>query len=279
MPVELVDICCNFTHDAFRKDEQAVLDRALRAGVTTLLVTGSSASESKYCIELATRYAQHLYATVGVHPHLSNDWVPGTLAELRNLANHDKVKAIGETGLDYNRNYSPRNAQRLAFEQQIALATELGLPLFVHERDAHDDLLAILGPSRDELGAIVVHCFTGTDRQLDAYLAMDLHIGITGWICDERRGLQLQELVKRIPLDRLMIETDAPYLLPRDLRPQPKGRRNEPAFLPHILNTVARCMALPAETLARTTTATARKFYRLDNSIQEEDDVFERKNR
>lgn len=261
---ELIDICFNFTHDTFRRDEQAVLDRALQAGVRTLLVTGASASESKYCIELATRYAPQLYATVGVHPHLAKDWGPDTLGELRELAGHEKVKAIGETGLDYNRNYSPRNAQRVAFEQQISLAAELGLPLFVHERDAHDDLLAILRPRREQLDAIVLHCFTGTERQLEAYLAMDLHIGITGWICDERRGSQLQGLVKRIPLDRLMIETDAPYLVPRDLRPQPKGRRNEPAFLPHILNTVAKCMALPVGSLAHTTTATARKFYRLD---------------
>ena len=197
MPVELFDICFNFTHDSFRKDEQAVLDRALDAGVKTLMVTGSSASESKQCIELANRYSQHLYATVGVHPHLSKTWEPDTLDELRYLAGHEKVKAIGETGLDYNRDYSPRSAQRLAFEQQISLAVELKLPLFLHERDAHEDFIAILKPYRDALGDVVLHCFTGTDRQLDAYLAMDLHIGITGWICDDRRGLHLQELVKK----------------------------------------------------------------------------------
>ena len=227
------------------------------------MVTGSSASESKQCIELAERFSQHLYATVGVHPHLSNAWEPGTLDELRNLASHEKVKAIGEAGLDYNRNYSPRTAQRHAFEQQISLAIELNMPLFLHERDAHEDFIAILKPYRDALGDVVLHCFTGTDRHLDAYLAMDLHIGITGWICDERRGLHLQQLVARIPLDRLMIETDAPYLVPRDLRPKPKGRRNEPSFLPHILATLARCMALPAETIALSTTRNARKFYRL----------------
>ncbi len=280
MPVELVDICFNFTHDSFRRDEQEVLERALQAGVTTLMVTGSSAAESAYCIELTDRYAPYLYATVGVHPHLSKDWGPDTLAELRKLASHEKVKAIGETGLDYNRNYSPRAVQRLAFERQISLAGELKLPLFLHERDAHDDFLAILKPYRRELGDIVVHCFTGSERQLDAYLDMDLHIGITGWICDERRGLHLQELVKRIPLNRMMIETDAPYLVPRDLRPQPKGRRNEPAFLPHIVNTLARCMALPAETVAYSTTMTARKFYRLKqyNPIAEEENVLKRKN-
>jgi TatD DNase family protein len=267
MKVELIDICFNFTHDAFRHDEQAVLARAIDAGVNTLMVTGSSVQESRYCVELAERYSQHLYATVGIHPHLSKDWTHDTLKQLCMMAQQEPVKAIGESGLDFNRDYSPRSAQRFAFEQQIKLACELGLPLFLHERDAHDDFIRILSPYRDKLSDVVIHCFTGTAEQLERYLDLDLHIGITGWICDERRGLHLQQLVRQIPLNRLMIETDAPYLVPRDLRPRPKGRRNEPSFLPHILNTVARCLDLDIETVASSTTNNARRFFRLETGL------------
>lgn len=264
MPHELVDICFNFTHSAFRRDEAAVLERAVSAGVGTLLVTGSSVEESRLGITLARRYPEHLYATVGVHPHLARDWGPNSYTRLRKLAAHERVRAIGEAGLDYNRDYSPRPAQRHAFIQQMRLAAELGLPLFLHERDAHDEFAALLSEYRDALGPVVVHCFTGEREQLERYLDLDLHIGITGWICDERRGRHLCELLKRIPRGRLMLETDAPYLVPRDLRPQPRDRRNEPAFLPHILNTVASCLGREAGRVAEETTRTAREFFSLD---------------
>ena len=198
-----------------------------------------------------------------MYTHLSREWRPDTQRRLRELAQHPRVRAIGEAGLDYNRNFSPHEDQRYAFERQMELACELDLPLFLHERDAHEEFTALLRQFRDDLTAVVVHCFTGNEDQLVTYLEMDLHIGITGWICDERRGVHLRELVKRIPPDRLMIETDAPYLVPRDLRPQPKARRNEPAFLPHIVKTVARALDQDPASVAQTTTATARRFYGL----------------
>ncbi len=265
MTVELVDICFNFTHSSFRKDEQWVLQRAYDVGVTTLMVTGSTLAGSRHGIELAEHNPEHLYATVGMHPHLAKDWTPNSLSELRNLAKHERVKAIGEAGLDYNRNYSPRQVQRFAFKQQIELACDLDMPLFVHERDAHKDLYNLLRQYRNDLIDVIIHCFTGTVEQLEAYLEMDFHIGITGWICDERRGQHLHDIIKRIPLSRLMIETDAPYLVPRDLKPQPKGRRKEPAYLPHILETVAKHLNLPAEIIANYTTANARRFFRLND--------------
>ncbi len=262
--MELVDICFNFTHKSFRKDEAEVIDRAVEAGVTTMIVTGSSLPESARGLELVARHPRHLYATVGVHPHLARTWEAGTSeVRLRELAAAPKVCAIGETGLDYNRNYSDPKDQRQAFESQLTVAAELGLPVFLHERDAHEDFLAILSTVRADLVDAVVHCFTGTAAQLDAYLALDCHIGITGWICDERRGTHLRELVARIPPNRLMIETDAPYLLPRDLEPRPRDRRNEPAFLPHILHAVARYAGRPTETVAAQTTETARRFFRI----------------
>ncbi|MEA3412985.1 MAG: TatD family hydrolase [Pseudomonadota bacterium] len=263
MTPSLVDICFNFTHSSFRQDEAEVLARAVAAGVETLMVTGSSVEESARCVELAERYPDHLYATVGVHPHLSVEWNASSEAALERMAAHPKVRAIGETGLDYNRDYSPRSAQRHAFTRQAALAVDLGMPLFLHQRDAHADFMSILQEYRDALGNVVVHCFTGSARELEDYLEADLHIGITGWICDERRGRHLHDLVGMIPLNRLMVETDAPYLLPRDLKPSPRGRRNEPSFLPHILQGLAGHLERSPAEIAAATTRTAMTFYGL----------------
>src|SRR5262249_4358658 len=148
----------------------------------------------------------------------------------------ERVRAVGECGLDFNRDFSPRPVQERWFAAQLALAAALDKPVFLHERDAHARFVAILKEAPPVRG--VVHCFTGTRAELDVYLEMGLHIGITGWICDERRGAGLAALVRHVPLDRLLVETDAPFLVPRDLRPRPA--HNEPAFLPHIAQTVAR---------------------------------------
>jgi TatD DNase family protein len=155
------------------------------------------------------------------------------------LASFPQVVAIGECGLDYDRDFSPRDQQRAAFESQLELAAELRKPVFLHQRSAHDDFARMLQNARPRLAGGVVHCFTGDERELDCYLELGLCIGITGFICDERRGMHLQRLVRRIPPERLMIETDAPFLLPRDLA-SVRGRRNEPAYLPHVAKSVAR---------------------------------------
>ncbi len=261
--MSLIDICFNFTHESFRKDEKEILDRAVAADVRTMIVTGSSISESKESIKLAEKYPDQLIATAGVHPHLATEWKQGSSEELLEMADHPKIVAIGECGLDYNRDFSPRQQQREAFTQQLEVAIGSGLPVFCHERDAHDDFLAILREYRQHLKQVVVHCFTGLQNQLEAYLELDAHIGITGWICDERRGYHLREFIHIIPDNRLMLETDAPYLLPRDLKPKPKGRRNEPALLPHICEAVAQSRNQSTEHVADCTTATATSFYQL----------------
>ena len=186
---------------------------------------------------------------------------------MRALAVHSEVVAIGETGLDFNRDFSPRPQQELAFEAQLALAAELNMPVFMHERDAHVRFVQILRAYRDRLPRAVIHCFTGSETELRNYLDLDLHVGVTGWICDERRGEHLRNLVSSIPANRLMLETDAPYLLPRDLSPKPKSRRNEPGYLPHILATVARCRDEHPEDLAASSTATARAFFDLPGPV------------
>ncbi|AFH65640.1 TatD family hydrolase [Paenibacillus caseinilyticus] len=258
---ELIDIGVNLTHRSFHADREEVIARALAAGVSVQVLTGTSLRSSTEAARLAARYPGQLYATAGIHPHDAKGCDDTTIPRLRELAALPQVTAIGECGLDYNRDFSPRDVQRRWFEEQLGLAAETGLPLFLHEREAHADFAALLRQHRAYIGRAVVHCFTGTAYELHKYLDMGLYIGITGWICDERRGKHLRELVKRIPLERLMLETDAPFLTPRDLSPKPKDGRNEPAFLPHILQTVAACMGKPAEEVAEATTRTARTFF------------------
>ena len=260
---DLVDIGINLTHRSFDHDRDEVIARAARAGVATLIVTGTSVAESKRAADLA-RTRPACFATAGVHPHHAAECDGGTIDALRALAADPRVVAIGECGLDFNRNFSPPAAQERWFEAQLALAAEVRLPVFLHERDAADRMLAILAAHRPSLVGGVVHCFTGTSATAERYLALGLHIGITGWICDERRGASLVEAVRAIPLDRMMIETDGPFLLPRTLPPEVlKARRNEPAFLPEVVTAIARATGRDASEIATKTTRTARQFFRL----------------
>jgi len=260
--MQLFDIGANLTHAAFSQDLAQTVARAREAGVTRIMVTGTTVDETMAAIRIAEEL--DLRASAGVHPHLARDCGPQTIPALRELAKHPRIVAIGECGLDFNRNYSRHPDQEKWFVAQLELGLELGLPLFLHSRVAHPRFYEILKHHRVEQA--VAHCFTGEKAELHAYLELGLYIGITGWICDERRGRHLLDLVKEIPGDRLVIETDAPYLTPRDLEPQPKARRNEPAFLPHIARTVARALGRPVEEIAAQTTRNALRFFRLDES-------------
>jgi len=255
MPAALLDIGINLTHESYRSDLAAVMERAAHAGVTRMIVTGSSIASTREALALVHLHPNVLRCTAGVHPHHASDLDEAQLRELAGLATANDVVAVGECGLDYFRNFSPREAQLDAFRAQLALARELGKPVFLHQRDAHDDFLAVMHEFRDLAG--VAHCFTAGPEEARAYLDLGLHIGITGWICDERRGLHLREVVRMVPADRLLIETDGPYLLPRDLRPKPESRRNEPAYLPHILSAIAAARGETADSLAERTTQNA----------------------
>ncbi|MEO8808759.1 MAG: TatD family hydrolase [Rhodanobacter sp.] len=261
--MQLLDIGANLTHESFRHDVAAVLQRALAHGVDRIIVTGASREGSQDALSLARAHAGCLFATAGVHPHHAIDYDDATDALLRELAQDPLVRAVGETGLDYHRNYSPPDVQLQVFERQLQIAVDLQLPLFLHQRDAHADFIALLKRYRDKVPAAVVHCFTDTGEALRDYLALDCHIGITGWICDERRGVHLRELVREIPANRLMIETDAPYLLPRTVRPQPPHRRNEPMYLKHICEEIARDRGESAHVTAANSTAAAQAFFKL----------------
>lgn len=270
----MIDIGANLAHDSFDLDRDAVLARARDAGVGLIVVTGSSLESAQRAVELADQYPGQLYATAGLHPHHASEWSLTHAERLRALAQHPRCVSLGECGLDYFRDLSPRADQQRAFVAQLELAAELRKPLFLHQRDAHADFLAILREYRSRLGGVVVHCFTDTRAALNDYLALDCHIGITGWICDERRGRHLLEAVTDIPADRLMVETDAPYLLPRTApKPVPAGpkggiegtasRRNEPAFLPWVVRAIAAARKEEFESVAAATTTTARAFFNL----------------
>ena len=261
--MQLIDIGVNLTHESFSHDLPEVLQRATAAGVHRMVVTGTTVEATREALALHARYPDRLYATAGLHPHHASEFDPALRDALRELAQQPGVVALGECGLDYYRNYSPREAQLAAFAGQLELAVELGLPAFLHQRDAHADFMAVLRDYLPRLNGGVAHCFTGQAHELDDCLAAGLHIGITGWICDERRGQHLLPMMPRIPAGRLMIETDAPYLLPRSLQPRPATRRNEPAFLPEVAATVAHARAESIATLAASTTATASAFFGL----------------
>jgi TatD DNase family protein len=259
----LIDIGINLAHDSYDHDRNEVLARAAAAGVVQMVITGSSSASTRVAIELARSHSGTLFATAGVHPHHAADLTAELLAELEDLGRQGEVVAIGECGLDYFRNFSPPPVQRAAFHRQLELASRVGKPVFLHERDAHEDFVAIVREHRAELVGGVAHCFTGTRPQLMRYLELDLAIGITGWICDERRGAHLVPLMKEIPADRLLLETDGPYLLPRNLEPKPAGRRNEPAYLPHVARAVAAARGEPVQSLAESSTAASRKLFRI----------------
>ncbi len=261
--MHLIDIGANLTHDSFAGDRAAVIARAAQAHVVQMIVTGASGASTREALDLARSHPGQLFATAGVHPHHATELDQALAAELERAAAHPEVVAIGECGLDYYRDYSPREIQRRAFERQLELAARIGKPVFLHQRDAHGDFVAILREHRRRLTGAVAHCFTGTREELAACLELDLAIGITGWICDERRGTHLLPLVREIPATRLMVETDAPYLLPRDLRPRPPTRRNEPMWLPHVAQALATARGEPLEQLAQSTTSAARALFRL----------------
>ena len=260
----MIDIGVNLAHAAFDKDRDAVVQRAKAAGVAAMIVTGTSVAASRAALALADPSAG-LYATAGVHPHDAAKASGGWLDELAALAAHPAVVAIGETGLDYHRRYSPAADQRRVFRAQVELAAATGKPLFVHDRDSGGETLSILAEFSGDLGNCVIHCFTGSAAELAAYLGAGYSIGITGWICDERRGGELAELAPRIPAECLLIETDAPFLLPRTLRPRPPSGRNEPAFLAHVAARLAACRGEDAAALAELTHRNAQRFFALDD--------------
>jgi TatD DNase family protein len=258
----LCDIGINLAHDSFDQDREAVIQRAAEVGVTRMVITGSSLASTRAAIALVQQHSSSMRCTAGIHPHHASELDTTQLQAFDALARQPEVVAVGECGLDYFRNFSPREAQLDAFAKQLELAATVGKPVFLHQRDAHDDFMNVLRRYRERLAGGVAHCFTAGMDEAREYLDLDLYLGITGWICDERRGHHLREVVKHIPAERLLIETDAPYLLPRDLKPKPQSRRNEPMYLPHVLAAIAEARGESIEKLAEITTHNALTLFR-----------------
>ncbi|MGH8134890.1 MAG: TatD family hydrolase [Steroidobacteraceae bacterium] len=262
-PPALVDIGINLAHASYDRDRAEVIARAEAAGVVAMIVTGSTLADSARALALCREWPGLLRATAGVHPHHASGFRESDRAALADLYADPMTVAAGECGLDYYRNYSPPAEQRRAFAWQLDLAARHALPVFLHQREAHADFMAMLREQPELLKRALLHCFTGDAAELDDCLQAGLAIGVTGWICDERRGQALRAAVGRIPDDRLMLETDGPYLLPRTLNPKPAHRRNEPMYLPVILEAVAACRGQPPDHVALQTTANARTFFGL----------------
>jgi TatD DNase family protein len=260
----MIDIGANLTNRSFADDLDAVLERAWLNGVERIVVTGTDAASSERAIGLCARMPARLYCTVGVHPHDAAHVGDGWLDSLERMSAAASVRAIGECGLDFNRNYSPHDVQHRVFDAQLELAGRLRLPIFVHDRDSSSAVAEHLRRHRARLRDAIVHCFTGDAPSLQAYLDLDCHIGITGWICDERRGLELASIAARIPDDRLLIETDAPFLLPRTISPRPASRRNEPANLVWVARRLAEVRNQTIEHVRATTAANARRVFAID---------------
>lgn len=259
----MFDIGVNLTSSQFSRDRDEVVARAFATGLQGMLITGTNPEESE-AAQLLTQHYEHCWSTAGVHPHDSSRWTPEVAATLRRLLNLPGVVAVGECGLDFNRNFSTPQEQETAFSAQLALAAELNKPVFLHCREAHERFITLLKPWLDKLPGAVLHCFTGTREELEECLAHGLYIGITGWVCDERRGLELRELLPLIPAERLLLETDAPWLLPRDLSPKPSSRRNEPAHLSHILQRIAHWRGEEAQALSEVTDRNAKTVFGID---------------
>ena len=258
----LADIGINLTNSRFDNDRDEVIKRSIQANVTKLLITGTCEKSSEQALEVCQQFPHILSSTVGVHPHDADNVSEQYLDKLRDLAKSPFAKAIGECGLDFNRNFSTPDNQQRVFQAQVKLAAELAKPLFLHQRDAFEPWLNILVPYIDKVPAMVTHCFTGNKEQLVKCLDLGMYVGITGWLCDKKRGQNLRDIVKYIPLDRLMVETDGPYLTPQNIKPKPKSSRNEPAYLPFIIDMLEQCTGHSKQAL-------------IDNSYQNSKKVFQ----
>ena len=230
------DAGVNLFSRQFEADRPQLVMQAQQAGVVEQLLISSDLAETVLNIEFASHWPG-LYCSAGVHPHQAAAVSPDWLQQLQQLLNQPAVVAVGECGLDFDRMFSPQQQQIDVFSAQLTLARHLHKAVYLHERAAFDTQLQLL--KEHQISDGIAHCFTGNREQMQHYLDLGLYIGITGWLCDERRGGELQDALRYLPLDRLILETDAPYLLPRTLTIKPKPRRNEPAFLPAIAHAVA----------------------------------------
>jgi TatD DNase family protein len=260
-----IDIGINLTHKQFQNDIPQIIQNAIEAGVEQMVLTGTNVRNSEQAAQLAKKYPANLWATAGIHPHDAKHFDHGSIPALRRLLQDPQVVSVGECGLDFDRDFSPRPIQEACFEAQLQLAVEIQKPLFLHERAAFIRFNFVMEPLLSKLPQAVVHCFTGGLPEAKVYLDKGFFLGFTGAISDVRRFEQLREVIRYVPLDRMLIETDGPFMLPKNvpanqLTPHHE-RRNEPAFLPFVAETIAQFKAVPLEEIAQQTTQNAKRFF------------------
>tara|TARA_B100000965_G_scaffold94945_1_gene77538 strand:- start:231 stop:1022 length:792 start_codon:yes stop_codon:yes gene_type:complete len=263
MQMLLADSCFNINHESFKNDLGDILDAANNVGVEYFFCPASKEKEIEDLINLSESYQKNIFCSIGIHPHNASDLKPNTIENLKKYLGNQHVKAIGEIGLDYYRNFQSPEIQKKCFNAFLELASTNQYPVFLHHRDAFDDFYPMIKNCIGEVPESIVHCFTGTKSELKKFLDLGLYIGITGWICDPKRGADLREIIKYIPLDRLLIETDAPYLVPKNMVNKPRNNRNEPLFLEHIANDISELLNIDKALLAEETTNNFKKLFRI----------------
>lgn len=257
----MIDIGVNFENKQLKAQKAKVISDARATGVTAIFATGTNLEVSVAAVELSKQYPGYIYATAGVHPHYAGEWQKTTGEQLALLCEEDCVIAIGECGLDYNRMFSARDTQLKVFQRQLHLAHQLGKPVFLHCRDAFEDFIALASEFPTLKG--VVHCFTGSAQEAELILNQGFDIGITGWVCDEKRGVALREALCVIPMDRLHLETDAPFLKPKSLTSP--GRTNVPENIGKVAEAVADLLQIPTSMLIKSCTQNTVRLFNLKN--------------
>lgn len=257
-----IDIGINLTNKQFKNEHEEIINRALDNGVEHMILTGTSVRTSKESAGIAEDYPEILFSTAGIHPHDAKSFNNESINELRKLLKQDHVVSVGECGLDFDRDFSPRLIQEKCYQAQFELAIEVNKPLFLHERSAFKRFNEITDEYLAKLPKAVVHCFTGTLNEAKTYLDKGFYLGFTGAISDQNRFKHLEEVIRYVPLDRMMIETDAPFMLPKNM-PRMQNRRNEPAFLSYVAQTIAHCKKISISEVADETTEVTRNFFRI----------------
>lgn len=257
----MVDIGANLTHKSFERDLDDVIFQSFKANLQAVIVTGTTIKGSLNAMKLCEKYGKNynIFSTGGVHPHNADDYDLKMEKELVGLIETKMIKAVGECGLDFDRNFSTEKHQINCFDSQIKLALKYKLPLFLHERKAHKQFLEVLDRYDLKDICVVVHCFSGNSLEVKEYIMRGFYIGVTGWICDDRRNMDLLAAMKHIPLDKLMIETDSPFLSPNR-----KERRNVPSNVFLVAKKIAKILNKSEEEIIKATTANAVKVFNLE---------------
>lgn len=265
--MKYIDIGINLTNKQFQNDQQVVIQSALQAGVFQMLLTGTSVTKSEQALQIAKQYPNVLFSTAGIHPHEAKSMDAESIANLKKILIQDEVVAVGECGLDFDRDFSPRNQQESCYEAQLDLACSIQKPLFLHERAAFNRFLPITQNFLPQLPKAVVHCFTGSLEEAKTYLDQGFYLGFTGAITDKKRFSHLEQVIQYVPLNRIMIETDAPFMLPKNILKanlNPKHQhRNEPTYLPYVAKYIALIKNISVERVALETITTTQTFFDL----------------